>query len=206
MDSLRRESAAIKLPRQPPLAPPIPASPGGGGSGLRGEYYNGVNFDVLALTRIDPTIDFAWLNGSPGAGVDVDNFTARWTGQVQPLYSETYTFYTTSDDGVRLRVNGQLVINNWTDHGPTEDSGTITLVANQRYDQELFRRPAPKVTTKPATKPATGTASTQPVIDTQLKAGTDSLRSLIIFQGSRGDFVATAPATTRPSTRPATQP
>jgi hypothetical protein len=53
---------------------------------------------------------------------------------VQPLYSQTYTFYTTSDDGVRLWVNGVQVINNWTDHGPTENSGTISLAANQKYN------------------------------------------------------------------------
>ena len=64
----------------------------------------------------------------------MDTFSVRWTGQVQPQYSETYTFYTNSDDGIRLWVNGQLVVNNWTDHGPTENSGPIALVANQRYD------------------------------------------------------------------------
>lgn len=54
-----------------------------------------------------------------------------------PRYSETYTFYTQSDDGVRLWVNGQLLINNWTYHGWTENSGTITLQAQQRYDIKM---------------------------------------------------------------------
>jgi hypothetical protein len=48
-------------------------------------------------------------------------------------YSETYTFYTTSDDGVRLWVNGQKLVDNWTNHGPTENSGTIALAAGQKY-------------------------------------------------------------------------
>src|SRR2546422_721284 len=48
--------------------------------------------------------------------------------------SETVTFHTVSDDGVRLWVNGQLIIDNWTDHAPTENSGTIALTAGQRYD------------------------------------------------------------------------
>ena len=39
-----------------------------------------------------------------------------------------------SDDGVRLWVNGQQIVNNWTDHAPTENSGTIALTAGQRYD------------------------------------------------------------------------
>ena len=58
----------------------------------------------------------------------------RWQGQVQPRYSEMYTFTTTSDDGVRLSVNGQKVIDNWTDHAPTSNSGTISLIAGQKYD------------------------------------------------------------------------
>jgi len=47
------------------------------------------------------------------AGMPVDDFSIRWTGQVQPLYSGVYTFYTTSDDGSRLYVNNQLVVNAW---------------------------------------------------------------------------------------------
>ena len=70
------------------------------------------------------------------------------------------------------------------------DEPTEKAVAQLRYEQELFHRPLPKVTTKPATTRAT----TQPV-DTQLKQGVDTLRSFITFQGSRGDFVSTAPAT-----------
>ena len=43
---------------------------------------------------------------------------------MQPAYSELYTFYTTSDDGVRLWIDGRLIVDNWTDHPPTENSGT----------------------------------------------------------------------------------
>ena len=53
---------------------------------------------------------------------------------MKPPVTGTYTFYTLSDDGVRLWVNGALVVNNWTDHAPTENSGTIALTAGQRYD------------------------------------------------------------------------
>lgn len=107
------------------------------GTGLKGEYYDNQDFTVLKLTRVDATVNFAWGNGSPHASVASDTFSVRWTGQVQAQYSQSYTFYTTSDDGVRLWINGQLIINNWTDHGPTENSGTITLVANQRYDIKM---------------------------------------------------------------------
>ena len=73
----------------------------------------------------------------PDPSISVDTFTARWTGSVQPQFSETYTFYTTTDDGVRLWVNGQLLIDQWVDQGPTEWSGSITLAAQQRYNIEM---------------------------------------------------------------------
>ncbi len=110
---------------------------GGGSNGLRGEYYDNIDFTALRLTRTDATVNFNWGRGAPATGIGADTFSVRWTGQVQPQFSETYTFYTTSDDGVRLWVNGQLIIDNWTDHSAVENSGTITLVAGQRYDIRL---------------------------------------------------------------------
>jgi Ca2+-binding RTX toxin-like protein len=110
---------------------------GGTGTGLRGEYYDNQNFTNLRVTRVDPTVNFTWNGITPDPLIALNTFSVRWTGQVEPLYSETYTFYTVSDDGVRLTVNGQTIINNFTDHAPTEDRGTITLVAGQRYDIQI---------------------------------------------------------------------
>jgi glucose/arabinose dehydrogenase len=66
-----------------------------------------------------------------------DTFSIRWTGQIQPLYSETYTFHTLSSDGIRLWINNQLVVNQWNQHATTEHAGSITLVAGQKYDLRL---------------------------------------------------------------------
>lgn len=104
------------------------------GNGLLAQYYEGLDLTNLRAVRIDPSINFNWNDGSPAPSLPPDLFSVRWTGQVQPQHSETYTFYTYSDDGVRLWVNGQLLIDNWTNHAPTEDFGTITLNAGQRYD------------------------------------------------------------------------
>ncbi|NOT59384.1 MAG: hypothetical protein HOP19_04070, partial [Acidobacteria bacterium] len=109
---------------------PIP----GNGTGLRGEYFDNMDLTVSKLVRTDATVNFDWGTSAPDASVAADTFSARWTGQVQALFTESYTFYTVSDDGVRLWVNNQLIINNWTDHAPVENSGVITLQANQRYD------------------------------------------------------------------------
>ena len=104
--------------------------------GLTGQYFDNRDFTGTTITRTDPTVNYDWTNFSP-KGIGPDTWSARWTGQVKPAYSETYTFYTTSDDGVRLWVNGSLIIDNWTDHAPTENQGTITLTAKQLYDVRM---------------------------------------------------------------------
>jgi hypothetical protein len=105
-------------------------------TGLRADYFAGTNFDTLALTRNDAQVDFSW-SGSPGTGVPSNQFSVRWTGQIIPRFSQTYTFSIVSDDGVRLWVNGFLVIDNWTVHLATTNTGTIALTAGQTYPIKL---------------------------------------------------------------------
>jgi hypothetical protein len=66
-----------------------------------------------------------------------DGFSVRWEGQIQPRYSDTYTFQTYADDGVRLWVNGRKIIDHWTDRAAESDQGTIALAAGRRYDIRL---------------------------------------------------------------------
>ena len=89
------------------------------------------------MSRIDPQVDFSWGSGSPAPSINPDHFSARWTGELEPRYSETYTLFTVSDDGVRLWVDGQLVINNWAEHSWTEDSVSMALQAGRRYAVKL---------------------------------------------------------------------
>lgn len=125
----------------------VPACDGG----LLGTYYDqddtqGAYFTGTTSQRIDGPIDFdddgSWAN-LPG-GQD-DDFTVRWTGDFEtPNNNGNYTFRTNSDDGVRLYLDinqdddfgdaGELLIDNWTDHGPTLDtSAAINLAGNTRY-------------------------------------------------------------------------
>ena len=103
------------------------------GTGLKGEYYNNIFAGPPILTRTDATVNFNWGTSSPGGSLGIDNFSVKWSGFVQPLLSEIYTFSTRSDDGIRLWVNGVQIINNWTDHGDTTDTGTIALTAGVKY-------------------------------------------------------------------------
>jgi hypothetical protein len=85
------------------------------------------------MKRLDSTVDFNWGDASPDPAVPADNFMVRWTGEVEAPVTATYTFHTQTDDGVRLWVNNEQIIDNWTDHSSTHDSGQITLTAGQRY-------------------------------------------------------------------------
>ncbi|WP_413586122.1 PA14 domain-containing protein [Bdellovibrio sp. HCB274] len=108
------------------------------GMGLQGFYYANKTLTESGFkgSRIDGSINFDWAQGAAPLGVG-DTFSIKWTGKVLAQYSETYTFCTRSDDGVRLRVNNVLVVNNWTDHAATENCGTIALTAGQKYDIQL---------------------------------------------------------------------
>jgi len=118
------------------------APSGGTGNGLKGEYYNNINFTNRAITRTDATIDFNWGSGSPDPSIGRETFSVRWSGRIEPLYSETYTFQTNTDDGIRLWVNNQRIIDQFVDQPSTEHTGRITLRAGEQYDirMEYYER------------------------------------------------------------------
>lgn len=92
-------------------------------------------FDNKALegkpvyTAKTESIDYRWTNGyGPGLSKG-DNFSVRWTFSIHPAKTSVYELSTTSDDGARVLVNGKKVIDNWTDHAATRDSGSAKLEA-----------------------------------------------------------------------------
>ena len=104
-----------------------------GQSGLTGEYFDDSNLQQLVSQRVDETIDFTeadWGDGPPGTGVvEDDSYSERWTGFVHAPATGDWTFYTTSNDGVRLWIDDVALIDHWDTHVATEDSGTIRLDA-----------------------------------------------------------------------------
>jgi len=104
------------------------------GGGIRGDYYRGMNFETFMLTRTDNEINFNWGDpGGPDTAVGNDQFSCRWTGEVEAAYTETYTFYAAADDGVRLWVDGVQLVDAWIDQGTTEYFGTIDLIEGNSY-------------------------------------------------------------------------
>jgi hypothetical protein len=124
------------------------ASPGGGSPTLRRQL--GVlkdfihSFDFVRMRPLPSVVEApaglavqalveegrqyaVYLHAPVGEG----SFAARWTGQVDPPATGTYRLTTVSDDGVRVWLDGKLVLENWTDHGPTEDHATVELVAGR---------------------------------------------------------------------------
>jgi hypothetical protein len=86
----------------------------------------------------NPELNYTFGQAPPGGNLAATNFTVRWTGQVLPQYTEPYYFTVKSDDGARLWVNGQLVLNFWRSQSLTENiSPPINLQAGTFYDIQV---------------------------------------------------------------------
>lgn len=84
-------------------------------------------------SMIAPDVNFGWgTNSGPGAGGS-DDWSAVLSGAIIVPQDGLYTLYTTSDDGVRVYVDDVLVIDNYTFHGETENSGSVFLTSSQRH-------------------------------------------------------------------------
>jgi hypothetical protein len=106
--------------------------------GLLGQYFSNATLSGSpALTRTE-AVNYDWGTSAPAASMPVDAFSARWTGRVFASKDGNYTFQTTSDDGVRLWIDGTLVIDNWTTHASTTNSSLpISLKAGFYYELKL---------------------------------------------------------------------
>jgi hypothetical protein len=92
-------------------------------------YWNNTSLSgPPALQREEPSLDYNWGSGSPGPGVNADGFSARWVRYLD-LAAGTYRFTTTSDDGLRLWVDGALLVDEWYDHAAKTVSANKALSA-----------------------------------------------------------------------------
>ncbi|MEY3897924.1 MAG: hypothetical protein RLZZ214_3445, partial [Verrucomicrobiota bacterium] len=124
------------------------------GRGLNTEYWDGANFGTLLSgangTRQEASLNFSWADLKTyeyaPALQRFSNYSMRFTGYLQPRFSETYTFHATADDGVRVWVNNTLIIDQWlVQSAPVVSTGTVTLVAGQAVPikVEYFRATGP---------------------------------------------------------------
>lgn len=116
------------------------------GTGLYGQYYRSRSigccvslpddlFGQPLFSRVDSQLNMRTADSQESdprlAG---GAYAVRWTGQIVPTYSETYSIITHSDDGIRVWINGNLVIDDWSTHDERVDQATVAMTANQHYD------------------------------------------------------------------------
>lgn len=113
-----------------------------GASGLYGEYFDKKTTAsqipsgwTPKATRIDKTINFNWGSAAPGpAGIGIDAFSVRWTGELLADQTTNFRLHMISDDGARVWLDGSLIIDRWVDQGPTEViSNQLSLVKGETY-------------------------------------------------------------------------
>lgn len=104
------------------------------GTGVTAQYFADTNFSSSAFSRVDPNINFNWGGSPPGNGLTNGQFSVRWTGKIQPRYTEGYTFHFTTAGECRLWVNGQLIIDQSAANTNREVTGSISLTGGQQYD------------------------------------------------------------------------
>jgi beta-glucosidase len=116
----------------PPIDTSLLTPASGSGHGLSADYFNNQTLSTPVVTsRVEPALDYTWNGGAPVPGTSGGSWSGRWTGKVAPPTTGTYTFSLTSDDGSRLFVNGQKIIDQWQPQASTTRTGTIALTAGQ---------------------------------------------------------------------------
>jgi uncharacterized repeat protein (TIGR03806 family) len=114
----------------------------GHGTGLLGQYWTNISIAAFAtpptFIRTDPVVNFDWGTARLEPVIESTNITVRWTGSVQAQYDEPYTFTTIAAGGVRLWVNGQLLVDDWLVRSmATTNHGSVNLSSQQLYNLRL---------------------------------------------------------------------
>jgi beta-glucosidase len=106
--------------------------------GLKGEYFANRDFSGTPFTtRIDRRIRFEWGESAPMPGMPIDDFSIRWTGKIRVESDGEYQFFVQGDDGFRLFVNGQKIIDEWRDQAATLKDAKLSLKAGTIADIKL---------------------------------------------------------------------
>ena len=95
------------------------------------DYFSNNNLSgTPVLVAEESVIDHSWQMGSPAPSVPINNFSGHWQGKFVFAAGE-YIFHTLADDGVRLKIDGQLVIQGWKNQAPTNYYATVPLTASE---------------------------------------------------------------------------
>jgi len=107
----------------------------GSGTGIRAEFFQNIELaGEPVLVREDRQINFQWHSGSPDERIENENYSIRWTGYLTPPVSGEYTLSVTSDDGIRLYIEGKNIIDDWNDHAMESRTAKAVFEAGKNYD------------------------------------------------------------------------
>ncbi len=110
---------------------------------FQGQYFNSIDLSgTPVFTRADQSINFNWGDGSPDPSVNVDFFSVRWT-KTDTFAPGIYHFTTSTDDGVRLKIDGTTVIDKWQDQSALTYAADVPLAAgNHTIVMEYYEHSA----------------------------------------------------------------
>jgi hypothetical protein len=108
------------------------------GDGLKGEYFSGAQTvvnesSVPNYTVNGQNINFEWGASSPDSSIPEDDFSARWTGYLESKYTEDMTLQLVSDDGVRMWIDDNLVLDKWEAYSNVLHEVTIPFENGKIY-------------------------------------------------------------------------
>jgi len=108
-------------------------------AGLQAEYFNNITLEgEPALTRIDPVIDFRWTLFSPDQEkINYDFYSARWTGKLKAPETGTFKIGIKGNDGYRVYINGELVVDNWTKQTVRTITQDYSFEKGKEYDLKV---------------------------------------------------------------------
>ena len=102
--------------------------------GFKAQYFSNIKLEgTPVLTRIDKTVDFFW--GFAGVSAKLsNNYSVRWTGTIVPSESGDYIVGFIGQDGYRVWLNGNLIVEDWTTHRPsTTETKAVHLEKGHAY-------------------------------------------------------------------------
>ncbi|WP_075085527.1 endo-1,4-beta-xylanase [Mariniblastus fucicola] len=107
------------------------------GIGLQAQFYDSTTLSNPVYSTVEEHVSVNWGFGSPNSSIPDDGFAVRWSGQVESRFTETHDLIVNADDGVRLWVNGELLIDQLESGSLADERASIELIAGRRYDIQL---------------------------------------------------------------------
>ena len=108
------------------------------GTGLFGQYFNDIEMTQPVFSRIDRDVYFNFgRDSSPDPRIEPSTFAIRWTGQLQPKVSGRHVILCQVDDGVRIRLDGRLIMEDWRVYEPRWIRAEVDLDAGRRHAVEV---------------------------------------------------------------------